>query len=256
MPAADRRFEDRVVLITGTGSGMGREAARRFAAEGATVVGCDLDADGHAQTVALVREAGGAMSGTAPLDLGDPDAAAGWVAAALDEHGRIDVVFNNASAARFGGIEEISVEDWRFTMRNELDLVFYVSKFAWPHLKASRGVIVNTGSIAGLVGTRYLGQTPHVATKGGVVALTRQLAAEGAEHGIRAVCISPGGIETPPTAAMYADETMRAGILGGQLVDRPGQPGDVIALALFVASDDAAFVTGANFVVDGGVTAI
>lgn len=195
----------KVALITGTGGGMGRVAAQRFAQAGAIVVGCDLDADAHAQTVSLVEGAGGRITGGAPVDLGDPEQARTWVEAAAAEHGRIDIVFNNASAARFGGIEELSLDDWRFTVRNEIDLVFYVTKFAWPHLRVRGGVVINTGSIAGMLGSRVVGQTPHAATKGAVIALTRQLAVEGAEHGIRAVSISPGAIETPPTAPLFAD---------------------------------------------------
>jgi meso-butanediol dehydrogenase/(S,S)-butanediol dehydrogenase/diacetyl reductase len=246
----------RVALITGTGGGMGRVAAQRFAEEGAIVVGCDLDAERHAETVALVEQAGGQMTGGAPVDLGDPDQARAWVDEAFAAHGRIDIVFNNASAARFGGIEEIPLEDWHFTIRNELDLVFYVTKFAWPHLRVNGGVVINTGSIAGLKGTRVLGQTPHSATKGAVIALTRQLAVEGSEHGIRAVSISPGAIETPPTAELFADETARGMLLGAQLVKRVGQPQDIVEMAVFVASDAAGFMTGVNLVVDGGATAV
>jgi len=244
----------RVALITGTGGGMGRVAAQRFSQEGAIVVGCDLDSERHLETVELVTAAGGTMTGGAPIDLGDPDQARAWVDAAYARHGRIDIVFNNASAARFGGIDELSVEDWHYTVRNELDLVFYVTKFAWPHLRINGGVVINTASVAGMEGMRALGQTPHAATKGGVIALTRQLAVEGAAHNIRAVAISPGAIRTPPTEPMFADAAVRAAILDGQLVGRWGEPQDVIGLAVYLASDAASFITGANMVVDGGAT--
>jgi len=251
------RFDDKVVLITGTGGGQGRVAAQRFAQEGAIVVGCDVKEEGNAETIELVRAAGGRMSGTAPVDLGDSAAASAWVQAAADEHGRVDVVYNNASAARFVPVDQMSDEDWHFTIRNELDLVFFVTRAAWPHLVAAGGgVIVNTGSIQGVIGTPHNPGLAHAATKGAVIALTRQLAAEGAPHGIRAVCISPGAIETPGTAEMLAVPEVRQGLLAGQLVQRLGQPADIVELALHLASDAGSFITGANFVVDGGATAI
>lgn len=249
-------LRERVVLITGTGGGMGRVAAQRFAEQGAVVVGCDLDVERHAETLAIVEQAGGKISGSAPVDLGDPEQARAWVDEAAARHGRIDVVFNNASAARFGGIEELPLDDWHFTVRNELDLVFYVTKFAWPHLKVRGGVVISTGSIAGMMGSRVMGQTPHAATKGAVIALTRQLAVEGAEHGIRAVAISPGAIETPPTAPLFADPGARSALLGSQLVKRAGQPADIAEMAVFLASDAAGFVTGVNIIVDGGATSV
>ncbi len=246
----------RVALITGTGGGMGRVAAQRFTEAGAIVVGCDINADTLAETIALVEQAGGAITGSAPVDLGDPDQAKAWVDEAFATHGRIDIVFNNASAARFGTIEDMPVEDWQFTIRNELDLVFYVTKFAWPHLRVQGGVVINTGSIAGLGGARVVPQSAHCATKGAVIALTRQLAVEGADHGIRVVCVSPGAIETPPTAPLFADPAAREMLLGSQLVKRTGQPEDIVAMALFLATDEAGFITGTNHIVDGGATAV
>jgi NAD(P)-dependent dehydrogenase (short-subunit alcohol dehydrogenase family) len=250
------RLAGKVALITGTGGGQGRLAALRFAEEGAIVVGCDVQQAGSEETVRLVREAGYEMTASAPVDLGDPDGARGWVEAAAELHGRIDVLYNNASAARFGPIETFSDEDWRFTMRNEIDLVFYATRAAWPHLRESHGVILNTGSLAGLAGQRDTPQLAHAATKGAVISMTRQMAAEGAVDGIRAVCISPGAIETPGTADFFSKPEVRAALLAPQLVQRVGQPTDVIELAVHLASDAASFITGANFVVDGGVSAI
>ena len=191
-----KRLEGKVALITGTGGGQGRAAAIRFAQEGALVVGCDLFEEGNVETVALARAAGGSMTGMAPVDLGDPDAAKAWVDAAVALHGRIDIIYNNASAPEFVSPDS-PIENWRLTMRNELDLVFYVTKFAWPYLVESRGVILNTSSVAAHTGSRAPGALAHCAAKGGVLAMTRSLAAAGAEHGIRAVSISPGPIKTP-----------------------------------------------------------
>jgi NAD(P)-dependent dehydrogenase (short-subunit alcohol dehydrogenase family) len=250
-------MQGRVVLITGTGGGQGREAALAFAAEGAIVVGCDVDGASHEQTMAMVRDAGGAMTGRAPVDLSDPEQAAAWVQEAAREHARIDVLYNNASASRFAPIPDMSVEDWRYTIANELDLIFFATRVAWPHLVAAGGgCIINTASVAGMRGSRETGLLAHAATKGGVIAMTRQMAVEGGPHGIRAVSISPGAVETPGTAAFFADPDIRAALISHNVIPRPGLPADVVSLAVFLASDAASWITGSNFVVDGGMTAL
>jgi NAD(P)-dependent dehydrogenase (short-subunit alcohol dehydrogenase family) len=248
-------FRDKVVLITGTGGGLGQEAALRFAAAGATVVGCDLHVDAQQRSAARLAQQGLVLHGEGGVDLGDPQQARHWVETAAAHFGRIDVVFNNASAARFGRMADFAVEDWYYTIRNELDLVFFVTKFAWPHLGAG-SVILNMGSTAAWCGTTATGKVAHAATKGGVVAMTRQLAAEGAARGIRAVSISPGVIRTPGTAAFLDDPQMQARLLQGVPLNRAGEPADVIALALFLASEQAGFITGADYVVDGGMLAV
>ncbi len=133
------------------------------------------------------------MSSTAPVDLADPEAAAAWVDAAAARAGGIDVLYNNASAPRVGRSRSMTWDDWRFTLHNELDLIFTVTKAAWPHLIArGGGVIINTASVSAHRGATFIEQAGHGAAKGGVLALTRHLAASGAPHGIRANSISPG----------------------------------------------------------------
>ena len=244
-------LQDKVALITGTGGGQGRAAALRFAAAGARVVGCDLKSAGNRETLALVHAAGGVMVGMEPVDLADPAQASRWIEEAAALHGRIDILYNNASSARFAPFESFPVEDWQYTVRNELDLVFYVTRCAWRWLQKRGGVVINTASVAGIAGSGP-GGAAHAATKGAVIALTKQLAMEGAPHGIRVVAISPGFIDTPATAPLVADAQARDLLLARSLIKRVGQPEDIAGVALFLASEDAAFMTGANVVVDGG----
>jgi len=138
--------------------------------EGATVVGCDLKTDGASETVDTVRAAGGRMDSTHPLDLTDEAAVRAWVEDAAGRHGGLDVLYNNAGATRFDPIEDESYEDWSFTLRNELDVVFLATKHAWPHLKRRSESIILVGSTAGLTGSLTLMRSAHTATKGGVIA--------------------------------------------------------------------------------------
>lgn len=249
------RLDGKIALITGLGGGMGVEAARRFCAEGARVVGCDLSADGAASTERLVRDAGGEITVMGGVDLGDPEQARTWVDAAVATYDGIDILYNNASTQRFGAIDELSIEDWDFTMRNELDLVYYTVRAAWPHLKAyGGGSIINVGSIAALRGVEFMPQNAHSTAKGGVIALTLQLVVEGGPHGIRANVISPGMTSTPNTAGLLADppERMKRVVLDRIPLGRVGQPEDVVNAAVFLASDESSWISGTNIVVDGG----
>jgi len=249
------RLEGKVVLITGTGGGQGRVAALRFAREGAVVVGCDTNAAAHAETCRLLEAEGLKLHGSAPVDLGDHEQARAWVESAAEQFQRIDVLYNNASAARFGPVAEFSIDDWHYTIRNEVDLIFYTTKYAWKHLAVRGGVIINIASTAAWGGSRVAGISAHCAAKGAVVSFTRQLAVEGAPVGIRAVSISPGFIETPGTAAFVENPVTRRALLDGVLQNRPGKPEEVVSLALYVASDEAAFMTGSDLVIDGGLLA-
>ncbi len=253
----DRLLEGRIALISGTGGGQGRAAALAFAAEGATVVGCDLKVAGNEETVRLVEAAGGTMTSAEPVDLTDPEQAKRWIDSAAERHGGIDVIYNNAANSRFAPIAEMTVEDWQHTLRNEVDTVFFGTKFAWPHLAArGGGVIINTASVAGMLGAKSAPMGAHAAGKGAVIAFTRQTAVEGAEVGIRAVSISPGPIESPATAAHFKEHPeLRQMIADRTLLKRWGLAEEIANLAVFLASDKAAFVTGVNWAVDGGTTA-
>ena len=250
------RLEGKVALITGTGGGQGRVAALRFAREGATVVGCDTNEDENKITADLMAQEGYILHGYAPVDLGDHEQAKAWVESAVAEHGRIDVLYNNASAARFAPVQDMTIEDWHFTIRNEVALIFYTTKYAWNHLAERKGVILNVSSTAAWGGSKVAGISAHSAAKGAVVSFTRQLAVEGASAGIRAISISPGFVATPGTAAFMENPVARAALLDGVLMDRPGQPEEVVSLAVYLASDEASFITGSDIVIDGGLLAI
>jgi meso-butanediol dehydrogenase / (S,S)-butanediol dehydrogenase / diacetyl reductase len=253
------RLAGKVALITGIGGGIGATAARMFAAEGAKVVGCDLDEAGAAQTAASVRAAGGEITAAGGVDLGDPAQAKECVDEAAQVYDGLDVLYNNASAQRFGALDELSVEDWDFTMRNELKLVYYTVRAAWPHLKRyGGGSIINVGSIAAMRGVEFMPQNAHSAAKGAVIALTLQLVVEGGPFGIRANVISPGMTETPNTAPLLADppDRMRRIVLDRIPLGRHGQPADVVNAAIFLASDESSWISGANIVVDGGGSAL
>lgn len=251
------RLTGKVVLLTGIGSGMGRVTAQLFVREGATVVGCTLNPERSAETVSLIEAAGGTIDATAPLDLTDRAAVSRWIAGAVERHGRIDVLYNNASAPRFAPFAAQSPEDYEFTVRNELDVVWHASQLAWPHLAKSRGAIVNIGSGAAIQGARALPQAAHAATKGAVLALTRQLAAEGIADGIRVNSVSPGVMATPPVLGMYEEFGENAPVAPIVARTLTGEPGDPLAVAyagLYLASDESAWVTGIDISVDGGAS--
>jgi NAD(P)-dependent dehydrogenase (short-subunit alcohol dehydrogenase family) len=248
-----KRLADRVCIVTGTGGGMGRAAALAFAREGALVVGCDLQVETAQATVNAVLTSGGMMVSLQPCGLSEPIACKALVEFALKSFGRIDVLFNNAAMATFNWLEDISDEEWDRNRRDEVDLVFYLTRECWPHLKASRGVIVNTASLTAHLSFKNLGALAHATAKAGIIGMTRQLAMEGREHGIRANSISPGVIETNQTREQLKDPEWASYMLGKTLLGRLGRPEEVADVALFLASDDSSYVTGVDIVVDGGM---
>jgi len=252
------RLAGLAVLITGTGAGIGRATALVCAREGAHVVGGDLNAAGAAETAESARAAGGRMDSCAPVDLATEDGARQWVDAAASLAGGGDVLVNNASAIRFGPIDRLSYADWSFTIRHELDIVFLVTQAAWPHLvRGGGGSIVNVGSISGSRGAFFMPQNAHGAAKGGVLALTYQLAVEGGPLGIRVNAVSPAMTETPHTRPLLTDPDGPAAAIRERVpLRRWGQPEDVANAILFLASAEAAHVSGANIPVDGGAAAV
>jgi NAD(P)-dependent dehydrogenase (short-subunit alcohol dehydrogenase family) len=247
------RLSGKVCIITGTGGSMGREAALAFAREGGSVVGCDLNVEAAEATVQLVRKTGGTMVSLHPCRLGNPADCRALVDLAVRTFSRIDVLFNNAAMAYFNWLEDIGDEEWDRNRRDEVDLVFYLTRAAWPHLKTSRGVVVNTASLSASMSFKNLGSLAHTTAKAGIIGMTRQLAMEGREHGIRANSISPGIIETNQTREQLKDPEWAGTMLGKTLLGRLGRPEEVANVALFLASGESSYVTGIDLVVDGGM---
>ena len=247
------RLLGKVCIITGTGGSIGREAALIFAREGALVVGCGLQVDDAEATVEAVRAAGGTMVSLQPCNLTKSADCQDLVDFAMRSFSRIDVLFNNAAMAYFNWLEDITDDEWDRNRREEVDLVFYLTRAAWPYLKASRGVIVNTASLTAMMSFKNLGSLSHTTAKAGIIGMTRQLAMEGRDHGIRANSISPGVIETNQTREQLKDPQWAGYMLGKTLLGRLGRPEEVARVALFLASDDSSYVTGIDIVVDGGM---
>jgi NAD(P)-dependent dehydrogenase (short-subunit alcohol dehydrogenase family) len=249
------RLDGRVCLITGTGGAMGNATALTFASEGALVVGCDVAVEPAEQTLEAVVAAGGQMVSLQPCILSDPAECKRFVDFAVGEFGRIDVLFNLAGRSHFGLIENVSDEDWDAARREEVDLIFYVTRAAWPHLIASSGVVVNMASLNGQISFKSLASLSHTTNKAAILGMTRQLAMEGSAHGIRVNSISPGLIVSGANRA-HLDEG--EGGFGREMVDRTllgrlGDPEDVANLALFLACSESSYITGADIVIDGGM---
>jgi len=185
-------------------------------------------------------------------DVAKPAEVDAVVSHAMATYGQIDILVNNAAVTWGAPAEDMPLDKWEMVLNVNLTGAFLFSRACGREMiKRRYGRVINVASVAGMVGAA-VGGTAHAATKGAIIAMTRQLAVEGAPHGIRVNSISPGVIESPGTAPMLADPKFRELMLAHNLIKRVGQPEDVVGLAVFLAGDDAAYITGTNMVVDGG----
>lgn len=250
------RLTNRVALITGAGAGIGRATAELFSREGAAVVVVDRDAASGTETVEQIQRTGG-RSAFVRADVSQPQDVERMLQEAVGRYGRLDVLFNNAGIVVQGRVEETSIEDWNAQIATTLTSVFLGCKYGVPLMRQQGGgVIINMASVAGIMG--LVKRAAYSAAKGGVVALTRAVALECAREGVRVVYLAPATIETPslqeristapdPAAARRAFEAR-------QPIGKIGRPEDVAYAALYLASDESAFLTGCGINVDGGMS--
>jgi NAD(P)-dependent dehydrogenase (short-subunit alcohol dehydrogenase family) len=245
------RLAGRVAVISGAGSGIGRATARRFAAEGARVVAVDLD---EASGRAVADEVGGAFFA---CDVADEAAVSSLFERVDDAYGRIDIAFNNAgiSPPDDDSILTTGIEAWDRVQRVNLTSVYLCCKYVIPHMQRhGKGSIINTASFVALMGAAT-SQISYTASKGGVLAMTRELGVQFAREGIRVNALCPGPVATPMLMELFAKDPERA---ARRLVHIPmgrfAEPEEIAGAVAFLASDDSSFITASTFTVDGGIT--
>jgi NAD(P)-dependent dehydrogenase (short-subunit alcohol dehydrogenase family) len=250
------RLEGIVALVTGAGSGIGRETASRYCAEGAVVVAADLKGDTAAEAAAAI-EAGGGRATSLHMDVTDAASVQAGVDDLVARHGGLDVVVNNAGITIVGAAHDLGEDDWDRELAINLKSIYLVSRAAWPHLKQrGGGAILSTASIAGL--WAIPADAAYCASKAGVIMLTKCMALDGARDGIRAACVCPGFIDTPMIQGYFDDQPdpveARRFATGIHPLGRLGNPEDIAEAFVYLGSPQANWVTGTALVVDGGLT--
>ena len=250
-----KRFEGKVALVTGGGSGIGRATALAFANEGAKVVIDDINVEGGEETLRMIKSTGGEAI-FVKADVSKRAEVEAMVQKAIETYGRLDCAFNNAGIGEeLKRVAKTTEDNWDRVMATNLKGVYLCMKYEIPHmLKQKKGAIVNTSSIAGLIGLS--GQAAYVASKHGVVGLTKSVALEYATSGIRVNAVCPGVINTPLITHQLKDRPqMEKVYVDMEPIGRLGQPEEIAAAVLWLCSDEASFVTGYPLAVDGGVVA-
>lgn len=247
------RYSDKVALITGAASGIGRSVCERLASEGAKIFGIDINSDGLAETEAIVKEAGGVIQiGTFDVSVRANCFAA--VKATVDVFGKLDVLANVAGIVRFSSVTDVSEEDWRLVHAINLDGPFFLSQAAIPHLLETNGNIVNIASNAGLMGQAFT--SAYCSSKGALVNLTKAMAAEYVKKSIRINAVAPGGVLTALSTSIKFPEDMDFELMKAYVSPRGMSDASEIAGAVaYIASDDAKSVHGSIFSIDNGITA-
>lgn len=250
-----KRLQGRVAIVTGASQGIGEAIASRFAEEGAIVIMCSRRAEHIEAAAERIRKAGGSAVAEA-IDVGDLDSLAAFVNRVAERHKRLDILVNNAPLVTYSAITETTNESFRNDLLVNVESVFVATREALKVMRAQKaGSIINISSINGLVAMQ--GVAGYCASKAAMINFTRATSAEGARSNVRANVIAPGLIDTPATASAFAGPSADLGkkIAAGVPLGRFGQPRDVANVALFLASDESAYVTGVCIPVDGGTTA-
>ena len=247
------RLQDKVAFVSGGGSGIGAATAQRMAQEGATVVICGRRQEPLDAVVAAIRAAGGKAEAVV-ADVGNEAQYVGAIEAAAQRHGRLDILVNNAMAYTWGALEAMTTADWHANFQTTVDGTFWGTRAALKLMKDKGGAVVNVSSICGQLGTPWM--AGYSAAKAAVDNLSRAAAAEGAPAGVRVNVVIPAVVETPATAGMLSDEASRKNTEKLIPMGRVGQPVELANAILFLASDEASYITGAALPVDGGRSAV
>ncbi len=247
------RMQGKVAFVTGAGTGIGAATAIRLAQEGATVVICGRRQAPLDEVVAKIKAAGG-QAEAVQADVSDEAGFTAAIEAAAQRHGRLDVLVNNAMAYSWGSIEDTSTADWHSNFSTSVDGTFWGTRAAMKLMKAQGGSIINVSSICGLLGTAQM--SGYSAAKAAIINFSRAAAAEGAAQGIRVNVVIPAVVETPATAGMLSDDASRQNTEKLIPMGRVGQPEELANAILFLASDEASYITGAALPVDGGRSAV
>ena len=250
------RLQNKIAIVTGGGSGIGRGISEMFSREGAKVMVVDWEVTGGMEVIAQIKDAGGEAM-FLKVDVSRAMDTRNMVRTAVETWGKLDILVNNAGIVRVGSVIETSEDEWDEVLNINLKGVFLCSKFAIPEMiRTGSGTIINIASVGGLVGPAEL--AAYGSAKAGVINLTRQMAVDFGPEGIRVNCISPGTIVTEMHQAFYSAEEKDA-VLAEWASTKPlrkvGYPKDIAYAAIYLASDESAFVTGTNLIVDGGTMA-